>query len=144
IQEERASNETILKHNGPKKGIKPSPLLGQGSALIKEHFLGTLNRSTPGSPFLSASYSPRLGPTSAPLASGMSTKDKIRLDAIRIPLVHLLAVRPMTPKAICDQLHATKDDLDKLLDKVSWESKAEEGKRELKEKIYRELDVWKF
>ncbi|KAJ9616716.1 hypothetical protein H2200_000435 [Cladophialophora chaetospira] len=144
IQEERASNEASLKEYGPKKGVKPSPLLGQGAGLRKEHFLGSLNRSTPGSPFLSASYSPRLGPTSAPLASAMSTKDRIRLDAIRIPLVHLLAVRPLASKAICDQLHASQDDIDKLLDKVSWESKAHEGKRELKEKSYRELDVWKF
>ena len=139
IQEERASNETSMKQemtHGMRKGVKPSPLLG--------HFLGDLNRSTPGSPFLSASYSPRMGPTSAPLASGMSVKDRIRLDAIRIPLVHLLAVRPMTPKAMCKELHATRDDLDKLLDKVSWESKSGEGKRELKEKMYRELDVWKF
>ncbi len=144
IQEERASNETSLKEEGLKKGARPSPLLGQTSALRKEHFLGSLNRSTPGSPFLSASFSPRLGPTSAPLAPGLSAKDRVRLDAIRIPLVHLLAVRPMTLKAICNVLHASKEDIDKLLDKVSWESKAEEGKRELKEKLYRELDVWKF
>jgi RNA polymerase II elongation factor ELL len=147
IQEERASNETSLKEgtgHGAKKAIKRSPLLGQGSALRKEHFLGSLNRSTPGSPFLNTSYSPRLGPTSVPLGGGLSAKDRVRLDAIRIPMVHLLAVRPMTPKAICDQLHATPDDIEKLIDKVSWESKAEEGKRELKEKIYRELDVWKF
>ena len=144
IQEERISNETSFLGQGLNKSAKPSPLLGSGSALRKEHFLGGLNRSTPGSPFLTASHSPRLGPTSAPLASGMSTKDRIRLDAIRIPLVHLLAVRPMTPKAICNQLQATRDDVEKLLDKVSWEAKAEEGKRELKEKIYREIDVWKF
>ena len=147
IQEERASNETSLKQDmacGTKKGAKPSPLLEQGSALRKEHSLGSSNRSTPGHPFLSTSYSPRLGPTSAPLAAEICTKDRIRLDAIRIPLVHLLAVRPMAPKAICAQLHASQDDIDKLLDKVSWESKAEGGKRELKEKIYRELDVWKF
>ena len=144
IQEERASNETSLKEEGLKKGVKPSPLLGQTSALRKEHFLGSLNRSTPGSPFLSASFSPRLGPTSAPLAPGISARDRVRLDAIRIPLVHLLAVRPITPKSICNMLHANKDDIDKLLDKVSWESKAEEGKRELKEKLYRELVVWQF
>lgn len=151
IQEERASNETSLKggkedlKNAGRKGNRPSPLLSQGSALRKEHFLGALNnKSTPSSPFLTASYSPKTGPTSAPLASGTWTKERIRLDAIRIPLVHLLAVRPMTPKVICDQLHATKDDIDKLLDKVSWESKAGDGKRELKEKGYRELDVWKF
>lgn len=150
LQEERASNETSLKggkedlrHPG-RKDNKPSPMLSQGSALRKEHFLGGLNRSTPSSPFLSASYSPRQGPTSAPLSSGTSTKDRLRLDAIRIPLVHLLAVRPMTPKALCEQLHASKDDVEKLLDKVSWESKAGDGKRELKEKSYRELDVWKF
>ncbi|KIX07938.1 uncharacterized protein Z518_02592 [Rhinocladiella mackenziei CBS 650.93] len=150
IQEQRASNETSfvrekedMKQAGRKEN-KPSPLLGQGSALRKDHLLGGMARSTPSSPFLSASYSPRQGPTSTPLPSGLCTKDRIRLDAIRIPLVHLLAVRPMTPNAICRQLHASKDDCEKLLDKVARESKAGDGMRELKEKSYRELDVWKF
>lgn len=150
IQEQRASNETsivdgkeTMKH-ARRKDNKPPAMMGQNPALRKEHFLGGLARSTPSTPFLSASYSPRQGPTSAALSSGLSTKDRIRLDAIRIPLVHLLAVRPMAPKTICAELHCTKDDCEKLLDKVARDSSRGEGLKELKEKSYRELDVWKF
>ncbi|EXJ87315.1 hypothetical protein A1O3_04274 [Capronia epimyces CBS 606.96] len=150
IQEQRASNETSIvdgketMRHARRKENKPSSLLGQNSALRKDHFLGGLARSTPSTPFLSASYSPRQGPTSAPSSSGLSPKDRIRLDAIRIPLVHLLAVKPMTPKTICAQLHCTMDDCEKLLDKVARECPRGDGLKELKEKTYRELDVFKF
>lgn len=150
IQEQRASNETSiiggkedLKY-GARRDHRPSPLLGQNSALRKEHLLGGMTTSRPSSPFLAASFSPRLGPTSTPLGPGLTTKDRVRLDAIRIPLVHLLAVQPMTAKAVSAQLHAAKDDCEKLLDKVARDSKVGDGLKELKEKSYRELDVWKF
>ncbi|KAG9790307.1 hypothetical protein KCU88_g1266, partial [Aureobasidium melanogenum] len=147
IQEQRASNETSIKDTGRslgKKENKSSSLLGQSPALRKDHLLGGLARSTPSTPFLSASYSPRQGPTSVPLSSGLSQKDRIRLDAIRIPLVHLLAVKPMSPKSICAQLHCTKDDCEKLLTKVARDCPRGDGLKELKEKSYRELDVFKF
>jgi RNA polymerase II elongation factor ELL len=146
ISDERASNEASLKEEtrfGQKKGGKPTGLLGHGSALRKD-ILGGLNKSTPGSPFLSATYSPRLAPTSAPLGAGMSTEERIRLDAIRIPLIHLLAVRTQTPKSIREQLNVSKDELEKLLDKVSKQAAVDENQRSLKDKIFRELDVWKF
>jgi RNA polymerase II elongation factor ELL len=146
ISDERASNEASLKEevrHGQKKGGKATGLLGHGSALRKD-ILGGLNKSTPGSPFLSATYSPRLAPTSAPLGVGMSTEERVRLDAIRIPLIHLLAVRARTPKAIREQLNVSKDELDKLLDKVSKSVAADENQRSLKDKIFRELDIWKF
>ncbi len=148
IQEQRASNETSiiggieLKHVG-RKDNRPSPLLAPGSTLRKD-LLGGLSTSRPSSPFLSASFSPRLGPTSTPLTPGMSAKDRVRLDAVRIPLVHLLAIRPMTLKEISKQLHAPKDDCERLIEKVARDSKAGDGMKELKEKTYRELDVWKF
>ncbi|KAJ9502828.1 hypothetical protein H2202_001950 [Exophiala xenobiotica] len=149
IQEQRASNETSiiggkgdLKHVG-RKDNRPSPLLAPGSTLRKD-LLGGLSTSRPSSPFLSASFSPRLGPTSTPLVPGVSAKDRVRLDAVRIPLVHLLAIRPMTLKEISEQLHAAKDDCERLIDKVARDSKAGDEMKELKEKTYRELDVWKF
>ncbi|KAI1620378.1 hypothetical protein EDD37DRAFT_641288 [Exophiala viscosa] len=150
IQEQRASNETSiiggredLKH-GAKKDHRPSPLLSQNSALRKDRLLSGMSISRPSSPFLAGAFSPGLGPTSTPLGQGLSPKDRVRLDAIRIPLIHLLAARPLTVKAIAEQLHAAKDDCEKLIDKVARDSKAGEGLKELKEKTYRELDVWKF
>jgi len=147
IQEQRASNGASfvrtreeMKQVG-KKDNRPSPLTGQASSLRKDRFLG----STPSSPFLGASFSPRQGPTSAPLpSSGGPTKDKVRLDAVKIPLLHLLAIRPMTTAAIAEKLRASKDDCERLLDKVARDGKDAVGKKELKDKSYRELDIWKF
>ena len=150
IQEQRASNETSiiggkgdLKH-GARKDHRPSPLLSQNSALRKDHLLPGMSISRPSSPFLAGAFSPGLGPTSTPLGQGLAPKDRVRLDAIRIPLMHLLAVRPLTVNAISEQLHAAKDDCEKLIDKVARDSKVGEGLKELKEKTYRELDLWKF
>ena len=157
MQEQRASNEASFITNkddvrqltGAKKGLKthrPSPLLSdKASGFRKDYLLSGITRSTPSSPFLGASFSPSIGPTSVPLLSSSTTsKDKIRLDAIRIPLVHLLGVRPLTPKAIAQNLHAAKEDVDKLLEKFAKDSRESMGKKELKEKTYKELDVWKF
>jgi RNA polymerase II elongation factor ELL len=128
LKEEKAMNETTfvssredMKKIG--KDHKPSPLVGGRRDFLKV-------RSTPSSPYLNAANSPRPGPTSAPL-SATTNKDKIRLEAIKIPLIHLLASRPMTAKAIAEKLRAPKEDCDRLLDK-------------LREKAYRDLDVWKF
>jgi RNA polymerase II elongation factor ELL len=154
MQEQRASNEASFITNkeqltGSKKGQKihrPSPLISdKASAFRKDHLLSGITRSTPSSPFLGASYSLNLGPTSAPLLpSSITSKDKIRLDAIRIPLIHLLAVRPLTSKTIAQNLRCTKEDVDKLLEKFAKDARESIGKKELKEKAYKELDVWKF
>jgi RNA polymerase II elongation factor ELL len=157
MQEQRASNEASFITNkddvrqlaSSKKSLKthrPSPLLSdKASAFRKDHLLSGITRSTPSSPFLGASFSPSQGPTSAPLLPSSTTgKEKIRLDAIRIPLIHLLAVRPLTPKTIAQNLHATKEDVDKLLEKFAKDCRESMGKKELKEKSYKELDVWKF
>ncbi|KIV95786.1 hypothetical protein PV10_03400 [Exophiala mesophila] len=146
IQEQRASNETsIIGSKSDKRNDKGvSPLLSQNSSLRKDHLLAGINRSTPSSPFLSASYSPRQGPTSAPLASGVSSKDQIRLDAIRKPLIHLLAIKPLTSRGVAEKLRAPRDDVEKVLDKVARDTKVGDGRKELKEKSYRELDVFEF
>ena len=157
MQEQRASNEASFITNkdearqltGSKKTLKmhrASHLVSEkASSFRKDHLLKGITRSTPSSPFLTASFSPSLGPTSAPLLSSSTTsKDKIRLDAIRIPLMHLLAVRPLTSKTVAQNLHATKEDVDKLLEKFAKDCRESMGKKELKEKSYKELDVWKF
>jgi RNA polymerase II elongation factor ELL len=154
MQEQRASNEASFITNkeqltGSKKGQKihrPSSLISdKASAFRKDHLLSGITHSTPSSPFLGALYSPNLGPTSAPLLpSSMTSKDKIRLDAIRIPLIHLLAARPLTSKTIAQNLRCTKEDVDKLLEKFAKDARESTGKKELKDRAYKELDVWKF
>ncbi|KAK5047786.1 hypothetical protein LTR84_006451 [Exophiala bonariae] len=147
IQEQRASNETSII--GSKEGTKGtrdnkvSPLLAQNASLRKD-FDHLMARSTPSSPFLSASYSPRMAPTSAPLGAGLSVKDQVRLDAIKIPLIHLLAIRPLTSRGVAEKLRAPRDEVEKILEKVARDTQVGDGRKELKEKSYRELNVYKF
>ncbi|KAJ9664742.1 hypothetical protein H2198_000088 [Neophaeococcomyces mojaviensis] len=122
-----------------------------GTGLISNKLLGHQHRpsplssgfltSRPSSPFLSG-LSPRVGPTSAPLQTGPTSKEKIRLDAIRIPLIHLLAIEPWSPDALAQKVRVKRSDCDKVLEKVARDVKG--GKKELKDKIYKDLDVWKF
>ena len=151
MKEQSASKQTSIVQSTDdlkllnRKDHKPSLLLGAG--FRKDHLLGGVSRSTPSTPFMSASRSPNHGPTSAPLQPGgfgPSNKDRVRLEAIKIPLIHLLAIRPLSAKMIVEKLRAPKEDCDRLLAKYAQDSVRNVGKKELKEKTYKELDVWKF
>ena len=153
-KEERAAQETSLipRPNDTRNaaGIKKAENKQKASPLVpdtlrKGHRFDSITRSTPSSPLLSSSFSPNLGPTSAPLLSGVSSsKEKIRQNAIKIPLIHLLAARPMTANALVLCLHAPKEDCDKILEKYAKDCQDSNGKKELKDRAYRDLDVWKF
>jgi len=98
--------------------------------------------SRPSSPFLRAGFSPHSGPTSAPLMSGPSKQEQIKINAIRIPVVHLLAIAPQEASKLVEKLRVKRSDLDQVLLKVAKDGKGD--KKELKDRSYRELDVWKF
>ncbi|RMZ81917.1 hypothetical protein DV738_g1935, partial [Chaetothyriales sp. CBS 135597] len=143
LKEEKALNETSfvstredMKMVG--KDRRPSPLLGGRKDLLHP-------RSIPGSPYLNGTNSPRAGLTSAPSVPSVpnSSKDKIRLEAIKIAMIHLLAIQPMTAKEVADTLRAPKEDVDRLLEKHAPTTNAN-GKKELRDRSYRDLDVWKF
>jgi RNA polymerase II elongation factor ELL len=151
LKEERAQNEVSFLQSKDdmrvlnKKDPKPSPLLGSG--LRKDHLIGGVTRSTPSSPYLGAARSPNHAPTSAPLPAGgfgLVNKDRVRLEAIKIPLIHLVASHPMSSKAASEKIRAPREDCDNLLDKYAQDSVRNVGKQELRDKTYKDLDVWKF
>ena len=114
--------------------------------LEKERFFkNAASRSSPASPALLASHSPArhsaLTPTSAQLPMN---KDKIRLDALRLPLIHLLAIRPASVAAIAEKTRASQGDCLTLLRKYGIENRQDRNKFDLRDKAYRDLDVWKF
>ncbi|KAK2748817.1 hypothetical protein FQN55_003959 [Onygenales sp. PD_40] len=114
--------------------------------LEKERFFkNAANRSTPASPALLAARSPAsasvLTPTSAPLSQN---KDKIRLEAIRVPLIHLLAIRPVSVKFLSQQTRSSQEDCSSLVQKYGVESRADRQKFGLRDKAYKDLDVWNF
>ncbi|KAL1959204.1 hypothetical protein VTO42DRAFT_2709 [Malbranchea cinnamomea] len=114
--------------------------------LEKERFFqNAASRSSPASPSILASRSPvptsTVTPTSAPLPQN---KDKIRLDALRVPLIHLLAIRPASVQTLAQQTRSSQEDCLTLLQKYGVENRRDRDKFDLKDKAYRELDVWKF
>ena len=90
------------------------------------------------SPSLSATATPRLGPapTSAPVS-----QDEVKLQAMKTPVIHLLAIRPSKSEIIVEKTHVPREDLDAILQKVG---KQVEGKWQLTDRSYRDLDVWNF
>jgi RNA polymerase II elongation factor ELL len=112
----------------------------------KERFFkNAANRSTPASPALLAAHSPTsisaLAPTSAPLTM---SKDKIRLEALRVPLIHLLAIRSVSVKFLARQTRSSQEDCLSLVRKYGTENRLNREKFNLKDKAYKDLNVWDF
>ncbi|RMZ89010.1 hypothetical protein DV736_g3765, partial [Chaetothyriales sp. CBS 134916] len=140
LKEEKAMNETSFVSSKEEmkmlgKDHRASPLLGGRRDFLQP-------KSISAGSYQNAANSPRPGPTSAPLM-GNSSKDKVRLEAIKIAMIHLLAIRPITPKDVADSLRAPKEDVDRLLEKHA-PATSSSGKKELRDRSYRDLDVWKF
>ncbi|PGH11610.1 hypothetical protein AJ79_04750 [Helicocarpus griseus UAMH5409] len=112
----------------------------------KERFFqNAANRSSPASPALHAARSPAsasgLTPTSAPIAQN---KNKLRLEALRVPLMHLLAIRPVSVRFLAQKTRSSQDDCLALVQKYGIENRLDREKYCLKDKAYKDLDVWNF
>ncbi|OJI98527.1 hypothetical protein ASPVEDRAFT_50215 [Aspergillus versicolor CBS 583.65] len=103
------------------------------------------NRSISSSPALGVARSPismaPLTPTSAPPSQN---KDRLRLEALKVPFIHLLAIRAVSTKFISRQTRASIEDCVTLAQKYGIENRINPEKFDLRDKVYRELDVWKF
>ncbi|KAL4764041.1 uncharacterized protein BDW70DRAFT_130246 [Aspergillus foveolatus] len=116
--------------------------------LEKDRLLKTksnANRSVSSSPALGVARSPvsipPLTPTSAPLSQN---KDRLRLEALKIPFIHLLAIRAVSTKFLARQTRSSIEDCTTLAQKYGIENRIDPEKFDLRDKVYRELDVWKF
>lgn len=112
----------------------------------KERFFkNAANRSTSASPALLAAHSPAshsaITPTSATVSQN---KTKIRQDALRVPFIHLLAVRPVSAKFLAQKTCSSREDCLALTNKYCVENRLDREKFDLKDKVYKELDVWNF
>jgi RNA polymerase II elongation factor ELL len=102
--------------------------------------LNGTTRSMPASPALEASFKTvTSAPTSAP-TSAQSPK----LDALRVPLIHLLAIRPVSEKFLAQQTRSSKENCLAILQKSGRENRLDPSKWELSDRTYKELDVWSF
>jgi RNA polymerase II elongation factor ELL len=68
----------------------------------------------------------------------------LKAKALRFALVHLLAVRPVSEKFICNSLKCSPQDLTPDLRKLMQPARLDSSKNELIDRAYKELDVWSF
>lgn len=117
------------------KATSKSKFLSQNRSLTSD-----TARSMPSSPALSGVGSPSLGPTSAPLSQQKAEQSK----ATRKPVVHLLALAPMSEPAVLSKIPEALDcDIRQALQKVG-DLNESTGKWELRKNFYKELDVWSY
>lgn len=114
--------------------------------LDKERFFrNAANQSNPASPALTAYNSPSL--TATPMLGPLHPvpdKTKIRQEAIRVPFIHLLAVRSVSVKFLAQQTRSAPDDCKALAEKYGRPNRLNPDKYDLKDKTYKDLDVWTF
>lgn len=108
--------------------------------LLKTTAPRSVSTSPLGAAGTTAIHSPA-NPTSAPVPQN---KDRIRLDALKFPFIHLLAVRAVSVKFLARQTRASLEDCSALAQKYGIENRINRDKFDLKDKAYRELDVWNF
>ncbi|KAJ5129353.1 uncharacterized protein N7515_005392 [Penicillium bovifimosum] len=105
------------------------------------------SRSLTASPTLGAHRSPSLAPsfamtpTSAPVSQN---KDRERLEALKVPFIHLLAVRAVSAKFLARQTRSTIQDCTALGEKFGVLNRINPEKYDLKDKVYKDLDLFGF
>lgn len=145
----KEEKQTHLLTDSEVRALKPGPSARRPASRVeieKGRLLkNTPNRSVSSSPGLGVSRSPTLHPsltaTSVPPAQN---KDQLRLDALKVPFIHLLAVRPVSAKFLAQQTRSSVEDCQALARKYGSENRDHRDKFDLKDKAYRELDLWKF
>ena len=94
------------------------------------------------SPATGASRSPEIAPpTSAPIICDGKTQ---KLQALRTPLIHLLAVRQVSAKFVSQKTCCSEDECNEVLNKVGQKHNLDKAKWNLTDKSYKNLDVWAF
>ena len=98
--------------------------------------------STSSSPAIGASRLSAIAPsTSTPIVCDEKTK---KLQALRTPLIHLLAVRQVSAKFLSQKTCCSEDECNEVLNKVGQKHYLDQAKWNLTDKSYKELDVWAF
>ncbi|KAF7713852.1 Uncharacterized protein PECH_000845 [Penicillium ucsense] len=150
FKEGKASKSTHIIHpaklNALQRGT-PSRLLNIGlkskDMTEKDRLYEESLRSLPSSPSFGPSGSPLPGMT-ATSAPSSQAKNDARLQALRTPLIHLLAIRPVSTKFLARQTRSSIEDCTALVQKYGAENRIDREKYDLKDKFYKDLDVWKF
>ena len=100
-------------------------------------------RSTPASPSLSATRSPLLNATTT-VSGPPSNKISPKTEALKVALLHVLAIRPVSQKFLASSVNCTKEDCTDILEKYGRPARLDPEKYDLSDRGYKELDIWSF
>ena len=99
----------------------------------------------------SAVNSPSLGATRSPHIAEAVTSEPVVEDvkaqkskALKIPLIHFLAVRPVSEKYLGQTLGCDQEDCLEVLHRVGKPYRLDPSKWDLNDKAFKDLDVWQF
>ena len=80
-------------------------------------------------------------PTSAPTVQDEKSQ---KLQALKVPLLHLVAIRPMSLKFLAQKISCSQDECKQVLEKIGKPARLDPTKWDLVDRAFKELDVWKF
>lgn len=96
------------------------------------------------SPAMTASGSARKTAKTLTSPPTISDPKTLKLQALRKPLIHLLAVRPVSEKFLSSKIGCTQQECLDILQKVGRPNAVDPSKWDLSDKGFKNLDIWKF
>ncbi|KAL8836696.1 MAG: hypothetical protein Q9170_002828 [Blastenia crenularia] len=117
---------------------------GQSSKRPTTPLGNAMARATTVSPAIAATRQGQ--PTSvAPRSTPAAHDEKAQMiQALKIPLLHLVAIRPMSLKFLASKVGCSQDECKKVLEKIGKPARLDPEKWDLSDKAFKDLDVWKF
>ncbi|KAL7271929.1 hypothetical protein RUND412_005281 [Rhizina undulata] len=102
------------------------------------------SRSLPATPATRPSRSPATATSEyTPVSAASQSHNKAKMDALRIPLIHLLATGSDSEQGLASKTRSSKDLCLRILQRTGNRVKA--GKQwELADDVYKDLDIWDF
>lgn len=105
---------------------------------------GAISRSVPGSPAMVASRSGQATPN-APRSAPAAEDGKVqKLEALKKPLLHSVAIRPMSLKFLANKIVCSQEECKQVLEKIGKPARLDPDKWDLSDKAFKDLDVWPF
>lgn len=97
-------------------------------------------RSVPASPAVAAARGLATNPSPANITSTNSEK----MEALKFPLLHLVAIRPMSLKFLANKVSCSQEDCKQILEKYGKPFRLDPDKWDLTDRAFKELSVWDF
>ncbi|KAL8760077.1 MAG: hypothetical protein Q9199_000311 [Rusavskia elegans] len=103
------------------------------------------SRSVPTSPAVDPARRPlATHPSSANTTAGDHTSKKEKMEAVKFPLLHLVAIRPMSLKFLANKIACSQEECKELLEKLGKPFRLDTTKWDLTDRAFKELSVWDF